>query len=52
MTEHDANAAADPAIAAEDAALTATPGMEADANQPSPETPDAEVAEKIGRAHV
>jgi segregation and condensation protein B len=45
MTEHDANAVADPAIAAEDAAHTATPGMEADANQPSPETPDAEVAE-------
>jgi len=39
MTEHDANAVADPAIASEDAAQTATTGMEAEANQPSPETP-------------
>jgi segregation and condensation protein B len=53
MTEHDANAVADPAIASEDAAQTATTGMEAEANQPSPETtpettpetPSAEVTE-------
>lgn len=45
MTEHDANAIADQAVASEDAAQTATTGMEAEANQPSPETPDAEVAE-------
>jgi segregation and condensation protein B len=45
MTEQDANAIADAATVSEDAALTATTGMEAEANQPSPETPDAEVAE-------
>jgi segregation and condensation protein B len=48
MTEHDANAIAESATVSEAAAQTATTGMEAEANHPSPETPDAEVGAEVG----